>query len=283
MEHMKKIFHHKFFILLLIVVLSNCGIKQVQLNNEDFLKKYSDYSCVSSITFDEYFRPVFNKNIKRPKKIGDMFHIVYSDNNKPIKSFNILVDDINRIIKSKTHFHISYVSPTNQSKIGARSSGMYFPGSINANGKADLVILAIYATVIIIAIVPKNIGKVIIRGPKNFKTIPKDLYNLPKGIYNKYLLKGQEILLGNTDYAYDNKGRIIKMTLTVPYGNISKTPIYTYNKKGNVSSIKFVPEDKPIEIFQIVYFYQKNSQNPYKVNIIENLKKEKFKEVLFYK
>ena len=106
-----------FLSILLLSFLSNCGIKQVKPNEGKISIPDSNYLIYKSTSYDKYYRPILKEKTNRPNKIGDQYNIVFFKNELPIKSYQVLLDDINKyidryIIKILSKYY-SYVSNFN--------------------------------------------------------------------------------------------------------------------------------------------------------------------------
>ena len=85
-----KIRHVLCFFLL---VISGCMTERVQPATEYPSVPRQSVSFVKKIEYDEHGRPLFHETLKRrPGKAGEMCTIVHFVNNRPVRSFDVVVE-----------------------------------------------------------------------------------------------------------------------------------------------------------------------------------------------
>jgi hypothetical protein len=275
---MKKIKIPKPFIkslsLVLCLLLSYCGVKEARLKDNDISGHNISYSIYKTISYDKYHRPVIADKIERPTKDKEQFHIVASSNNTPVRSYDILVKDIRQTFDPAKPFKLIF----EWTGKGVKKSGKLIGINLEPDKESHKPTLEMYYPYPFDFIPP---GAFLIGGTVGFFIgIYKGIIQLPKEL-TKVVVEGKEIMLGYTEYYYDQNGRLALIKYFVPYERINNYKGDINNKTGISYDKEQASENGITEIFQIQYYYSKKSVNPYKTIITEKVPELKEKEILF--
>jgi hypothetical protein len=276
---MKKINISRLFIkvlsLTLCLLIIYCGTQQAQLRDDDILEYNLTYSFYKTISYDKYHRPVITDKIERPTKDKEQFHIVAYNNNSPIRSYDILVQDIKKSFDLTKPFKLIFEWTGKGVKEGGKLVGINMETEGTKSKPTQQNINYPYP----FSIIP--FGAIMIGGTLGFFVgIYKGTVQLPKEL-KKIVIEGKEIMLGYTEYYYDLNERLALIKYFVPYARITNYSEVIYNKANISPNIESESGDQISEIFQIQYFYKDKSIDPYKTIIVEKVPELKEKEILF--
>ena len=135
-----------------------------------------------------------------------MFTIVHSVDNRPVRSYDIVIVKEQRADMSRP-FAIVYEWTGRGFEAGLSITGNLFRGGVYASGKEVLAVIAIEAAPIVIGGVTGFVVGIV-------SSIPQTTAELRRVIVN-----ARETVIGYTLYEYDEKGRIRFMKMYSPAGN----------------------------------------------------------------
>jgi hypothetical protein len=173
-----------------------------------FVPKQSTF-LVKQIVYDDHGRPLFPEVLRdRPGNAGDVFTIVHSVDNRPVRSYDIVIVKEQQADMSRP-FAIVYEWTGKGFEAGLSISGNFFQGGvyaghIPASEREALAVVAIQAAPIVIGGVTGFVVGIV-------SSIPETATELRRVIVN-----ARETMIGYTIYEYDEKGRIRFMKMQSP-------------------------------------------------------------------
>jgi hypothetical protein len=188
----------------LFILLSGCMTERVHPATEyPHVPKQSTF-LVKQIEYDDHGRPLFPVLLRaRPGNAGEVFTIVHSVDNRPVRSYDIVIVKERQADMSKP-LAIVYEWTGKGFEAGLSITGNLFRGGISVSGNDALAILAIEAAPIVIGGVSGFVVGVV-------SSIPETASELRRVVVN-----ARETVIGYTIYEYDEKGRIRFMKMQSP-------------------------------------------------------------------
>ena len=194
------------FLLSFLLILSGCMTDRVQP-----VKEYPDVPkqgtfLVKKIEYDAYGRPLFREKIRmRPGGKGDLFALVHTVNNRPVRSYDIAVVEQQKSDKSPIEVIYAW---TGRGYEAGMSSGRYIVGSITVDarggrGSGTIQIGGAIVTTVVLTATGFVVGLV--------ASVPAAVEELRNVVVN-----ARETVIGYTVYEYDEKNRIKFMKLFPP-------------------------------------------------------------------
>lgn len=195
---------HLILSFLLFLLLSGCMTERVQPPTEyPFVPRQSTF-LVRQIEYDDHGRPLFSLVLSdRPGKVGQMFTIVHSVDNRPVRSYDIVIVKERQADLIKP-LAVVYEWTGKGFEAGLVITGNLFRGGVYASGKDALAVVAIEAAPIVIGGVTGFVVGIV-------SSIPETATELGRLIVN-----ARETVIGYTLYEYDEKGRIKFMKMQFP-------------------------------------------------------------------
>jgi hypothetical protein len=162
---------------------------------------------VKQIEYDNHGRPLFPSLLSdRPGHAGDIFTILHSVNNRPARSYDIVIVKEQQADMIKP-LAIVYEWTGRGFEAGLSISGHLLQSGVYASGTEALTVLAIEAAPVVIGGVTGFVVGVVY-------SIPETAMELRRVIVN-----ARETVIGYTLYEYDEKGRIRYMKMYSPAKN----------------------------------------------------------------
>jgi hypothetical protein len=194
------------FLLSFLLILSGCMTDRVQP-----VKEYPDVPkqgtfLVKKIEYDAYGRPLFREKIRmRPGGKGDLFALVHTVNNRPVRSYDIAVVEQQKSDKSPLEVIYAW---TGRGYEAGMSSGRYIVGSVTVDarggrGSGTIQIGGAIVTTVVLTATGFVVGLV--------ASVPAAVEELRNVVVN-----ARETVIGYTVYEYDEKNRIKFMKLFPP-------------------------------------------------------------------
>jgi hypothetical protein len=192
---------------------------------------------VKKIDYDDHGRPLFSHISRRPGGRGDRFAIVHAVNNKPVRSYDIVIIDQQKADISKP-FAVIYEWTGKGFEAGLYMSGHMFPNGVTISSRDEaLAYLAITAAPVVIGGVTGFVVGVV-------SSIPVAAGELKRAVVNS-----RETVIGYTVYEYDEKGRIKFMKV-------------------------YPPDGRAEELVKSEFFYSEGSSDPYKTEVTSPVEKK---------
>jgi len=189
--------------LCVLLVLSGCMTERVKPVTEYPSVPKQNMFMVQRIEYDEYGRPLFREKLsRRPGSSGDRFTLVHAVNERPVRSYDIVIIEQPQADMRKP-LAIVYEWTGRGFRGGLDLSG-HFAGSFHGSGEEAVVYLAIVTAPIVIGGVTGFVVGIV-------SSIPETAIELRRVIVN-----AREMLMGYTLYEYDEKGRIRIMKMYPP-------------------------------------------------------------------
>jgi len=210
-------------IVLLFITFSACAPTRVNMSNPAFYhEKTSSIVLIKKIEYDPHGLPLFRTLLReRPVKKGEQFTLVYYGGNKPVKSFDIAIvgrnPDITRplmVIYDWTGkgFQVG-VQLAVESMRGVRDkNGLLVPAASMVVGTAAGFVIGVGASI-----------------PVAFQEAGT-------------LIADNEVLLGFSEYAYDERGRLRSIRV-------------------------WYPDEKPRELVRTEYDYHGDEATPFQTTV----------------
>jgi hypothetical protein len=186
-----------------LLVLSGCMTERVQPATEYPSVPRQSAFLVKKIQYDEHGRPLFPVVLRdRPGKAGDVFTIVHSVNNRPARSYDIVIVKERQADMSKP-LAIVYEWTGKGFEAGFSISGHLLQRGVYS-GREALTVLAVEAAPVVIGGVTGFVVGVV-------SSIPETATELRRVIVN-----ARETVIGYTLYEYDEKDRMRYMKMYSP-------------------------------------------------------------------
>ncbi len=196
---------------------------------------------VGKIDYDDHGRPLFTDVLnKRPSHADDTFTIVKFEGGRPVASYDIMIAG-EQPVNLKKPISVIYEWTGKGFETGLEITG-HLGGQVNASGEGAAVYLALMTAPIVIGGVTGFVIGVA-------ESIPKTAAELRKIIVNR-----REIVVGNTLYEYDEKGRLKFMVLYPSaeqatelvrteflYNGMNRDPFRTEVKSEPEQKIRVIP------------------------------------------
>ncbi len=221
----------------LFILLSGCMTERVHPAREyPFVPKQSTF-LVKQIEYDDHGRPLFPAVLRdRPGNAGDVFTIVHSVDNRPVRSYDIVIVKEQQADMSRP-FAIVYEWTGRGFEAGLSITGNLFRGGVYASGKEALAVVAIEAAPIVIGGVTGFVVGIV-------SSIPQTTAEL-----RRVIVDARETVIGYTLYEYDEKGRIRFMKMqsaTQPDTVLVKTEFFYegQNREPIKTEVTSIPEQK---------------------------------------
>jgi len=194
------------FLLSFLLILNGCLTARVQP-----VKEYPDVPkqgtfLVKKIEYDEHGRPLFREKIRmRPGGKGELFALVHTVNNRPVRSYDIAVVEQQKSDKSPIEVIYEW---TGKGYEAGMSSGRYIVGSVTVDarggrGSGTIQIGGAIVTTVVLTAAGFVVGLV--------ASVPSAMQELRNVVVN-----ARETVIGYTVYEYDEKNRIKFMKLFPP-------------------------------------------------------------------
>jgi len=194
------------FLLSFLLILNGCMTDRVQP-----VKEYPDVPkqgtfLVKKIEYDEHGRPLFREKIRmRPGGKGELFALVHTVNNRPVRSYDIAVVEQQKSDKSPIEVIYEW---TGKGYEAGMSSGRYIVGSVTVDarggrGSGTIQIGGAIVTTVVLTAAGFVVGLV--------ASVPSAMQELRNVVVN-----ARETVIGYTVYEYDEKNRIKFMKLFPP-------------------------------------------------------------------
>jgi hypothetical protein len=221
----------------LFLLLSGCMTDRVHPATEyPFVPSQSTF-LVEQVVYDDHGRPLFPEVLRdRPGSAGDVFTIVHAVNNRPVRSYDIVIVKEQQADMGRP-FAIVYEWTGKGFEAGLSITGNLFRGGVYTSGNDALAILAIEAAPIVIGGVSGFVVGIV-------SSIPQTAIELRRVIVN-----ARETVIGYTLYEYDEKGRIRFMKMHSPTRNdaeLVKTEFFYEgeNRDPLKTEVTSIPEQK---------------------------------------
>ena len=221
----------------LFLFLSGCMTERVYPAVEyPFIPKQSTV-LVKQIEYDAHGRPLVPVVLNdRPGKTGDMFTIVHTVDNRPVRSYDIVIVKGQQADMSRP-LAVVYEWTGKGFEAGFSITGNLFRGGVYASGNDALAIFAIEAAPIVIGGVTGFVVGIV-------SSIPETATELRHVIVN-----ARETVVGYTLYEYDEKGRIRLMKMHSPTqqdAELVRTEFFYEGENGDPLKTKItsMPEQK---------------------------------------
>lgn len=191
-------------LILLVLPASGCMTERVQPVVEyPSVPKQSTF-MVRKIMHDEHGRPLFADRLGgRPGSAGEQFTVVHAINDRPSRSYDIAIVD-----QPKTGpgpLAVIYVWTGKGFEGGLAITSGLFPQGVQINSGAEAAAyLTIKAAPVVIGAVTGFVVGVL-------SSIPETAKELKRAVVNT-----RETVIGFTEYAYDERGRVRFMKLYPP-------------------------------------------------------------------
>jgi hypothetical protein len=205
---MERFFKHTMRSLLAFLsalIISGCMTERVAPNTEyPDVPKQSTF-LVKRVEYDRHGRPLFQRTLSsRPGKAGELFAVVHAVNEKPVRSYDIVIVEQDKADMQRP-LAVVYEWTGRGFEGGLEISQGLFPNgvTINSGGEAIAYLAIRTAPVVIGGITGFAVGIL--------SSIPETASELRKVIVN-----ARETVVGFTVYEYDEKGRIKFMKLYPP-------------------------------------------------------------------
>jgi hypothetical protein len=192
---------------------------------------------VKKIEHDDHGRPRFTSTLSdRPGKSGEMFTIVHAVNNRPVRSYDIAILDLQKP-DMRRPLAVIYEWTGKGFEVGLVISEMLMPNGFSGSGEAALAYLAFKAAPIVIGGVTGFVIGLV-------SSVPATAAELKHVIVN-----AREMVIVYTVYEYDERGRIRFMKL-------------------------YPPQEYPSELVKTEFFYSEGSVDPYKTEVTSVVEKK---------
>ncbi len=184
----------------LLFLLEGCMTARVQPVTSEASLPGNSILLVGKIDYDGHGRPLFTNVLnERPTHTDDTFTIVQFANGKPTVSYDVTITG-EEPMNLKKPISIIYEWTGKGFATGLEITG-HMGGQINASGEDAAVYLAVMTAPIVIGGVTGFVIGIA-------ESIPQTAAELRKGIVNR-----REIVVANTQYTYDEDGRLKTMVL----------------------------------------------------------------------
>jgi hypothetical protein len=189
------------------LLVSGCMTERVHPATEyPFVPRQSTF-LVRQVEYDDHGRPLFPVVLRdRPGNAGEVFTIVHAVDNRPVRSYDIVIVKERQADMLKP-LAVVYEWTGKGFVAGFTITGNLFRGGVYASGKDALAIVAIEAAPIVIGGVTGFVVGIV-------SSVPETATELRRVIVN-----ARETVIGYTLYEYDEKGRIRFMKMYSPAGN----------------------------------------------------------------
>ena len=189
------------------LLVSGCMTERVNPATEyPFVPRQSAF-FVRQVEYDDHGRPLFPVVLgDRPGNAGEVFTSVHAVDNRPVRSYNIVIVKERQADMIKP-LAVVYEWTGKGFEAGFSITGNLFRGGVYASGKDALAIVAIEAAPTVIGGVTGFVVGIV-------SSVPETATELRRVIVN-----ARETVIGYTIYEYDEKGRIRFMKMYSPAGN----------------------------------------------------------------
>jgi hypothetical protein len=192
-------------------------------------EKNGSFIFVKNVNYDAHglplFRPVLNR---RPEKVGEQFTLVHLVDGRPVKSFDIVIAEEKLDLKRPRN--VLYTWTGRGFDIGLALGYVTMEAGSKSNSKEGWIVLAAGAAMPIVGGVT---GFVI----GTWAILPEAMKDIQK------LLTSTEVLIGFTEYAYDDQNRLVLIKM-------------------------YQPSEKPLELVRTEFIYTKDARIPSQTKII---------------
>ena len=227
MEHFLMHITKSFLALLSILLISGCMTERVApIATYLDIPKQSIF-LVKKVEYDSHGRPLFPETLSsRPGKAGELFTVVHAVNEKPVRSYDIVIVEQDKADIQRP-LAVVYEWTGRGFEGGIEISQELFPNGVTINSGGEALAYLAFRTA------PIVIGGITGFAVGILSSIPETASELRKVIVNT-----RETVVGFTVYEYDEKGRIKFMKMYPPAEHADEL-VYTefhYSGEGDVPS-----------------------------------------------